>query len=477
MDKRKTASPLVRFAALLIVLALAAILPFGIVAASAGIIPPQYEKTYYAALELKYDRLRSVEGPRVVVIGGSSAAFGIDSKIIEKELGMPCVNFGLYAAFGLKCMLDLSLNGLNKGDIVIITPEYSTQMYSDYIGYSYLLQAWDSRPFVLLGLGRDYYPGLLEALPAHLAEKANFGKNGSPVPQGVYSISAFDEYGDIVYDRSSNTMDGMYSADNLPEISPELVTNSFADMINEYTAAAKKKGAQVWFGFCPVNELAVEQAQGIDKEGFIEALSQKLDCPIISSLDDHIMDAGYFYDSNFHMNNAGMVYNTVLLVNDIKRVRGEMTVTNTVLPNPLGGGASAEVLSSGVFEGLKYNVTPQGVAITGLDETGLTAQSIVVPESIEGLLVYKIEANAFQNCSASVIDLPTGVTVLSASPFKDAKNLTSVYLRSEKLPSVGDSLMNGAPDGAIIYVPSELYGDYVTDYFWANYAGVIEKMP
>ena len=464
-----------RFVCLILALVLVMGVPFAVLAASVAAAPDAYGETYYAALKLKYQRLAETPGSRVVVIGGSSAAFGIDSKIVEQELGIPCVNFGLYAAFGLKCMLDLSLPELNRGDIVVIAPEYSSQMFSDYVGYSYLLQAMEGSPKMYAALGGEYMAGLLESMPSFLSDKRELAATGGLKPSGVYARSAFDSYGDIIYDRPENIMDGMVSGDNLPQIGPEIVTNSFADMINDYTAQARAKGASVYFGFCPVNAFSVELAEDIDLDGFQQALEEKLDCEILSSLDDHILDAGYFYDSNFHMNNAGVVCNTVLLVNDIKRVQGNMTQTATKIPKPVAGSASGEVISSGTEQGFHYDITASGAVITGLDETGLAAQKLTVPSSLGGFAVYKLAAGAFKGCAAEVIEIPECVSVLSAGLFAESANLKKVYLNSEKLPEVGDGLMNGAAEGVQLCVPETLYGDYVTDYFWTRYSDFLCK--
>lgn len=464
-----------RFIALALALMLLAALPFAALTAAYLSAEPQYGKTYYAALPLKFERLIRTPGSRVVVIGGSSAAFGIDSKIVEKELSMPCVNFGLYAAFGLKCMLDLSLQGIHAGDIVVIAPEYSSQMYSDYIGSSYLLQALESAPEICLAFDNKYVAGLLEAMPSHLEEKRGFAENGSPDPQGVYAYSAFDSYGDIIYDRPENMMDSMVSADNLPQIDPSIVTDVFADMINEYVEKAEKKGAKVYFGFCPVNRLSVELAENTDTEGFLSALQEKLKCPVISSMEDHIMDPGYFYDSNYHMNNAGAIFNTVLLVNDIKRIQGQLSPTLTKIPEPVAGSTS-DVLSSGTINGLCYDITADGVVITGLDEAGLQLRKIEIPETIEDTSVYKIANKAFAGCAASEIEIPRTVRVLSGGLFSESKDLKAVYLLSDALPQVGDSMMAGAEKNVRLYVPADIYSDYITDYFWALYAEYLEKI-
>ena len=473
--KKTLSAAFLRLLAFLLALLLVVCTPLAILACCSLRLPEQYGQTYYATMKLKLDRLGDTPGARLVVIGGSSTAFGIDSKIAEAELGMPCVNFGLYAAFGLKVMLDLSLADLHEGDIVVIAPELSSQMYSDYVGYSYLLQALEGRPGMYTRLGGDYVAGFLHALPAYYAEKQRFAREGSPRPEGVYSVGAFDSFGDVVYDRPENIMDGMVAADSLPEIGPELVTDGFAEMINDYVAAASARGASVYFGFCPVNRLAVELTQ-TDPEGLVEVLAEKLDCPVIASLEDHILDPGYFYDSNLHMNNAGMVCNTVLLVNDIKRIRGEMTITHTEIPEPVTGGEVTDVLSSGTFEGFRYDITAQGAVITGLDEGAMTAEHLSVPASVEGFGVYKIGSDAFAGCAAASIEIPACVSVLGAGLFRDAVNLKEVRLLSEKLPEVGDGFLAGAPQDLAVYVPADLYSDYVTDYFWGRYGQWIKAL-
>ncbi len=473
-QKTRKKSSFARFLLLLICALLIAALPLVLAVSIAAAQPEVYADTYYAALKTKYDRLQAVQGEKLVVIGGSSVAFGIDSKIAEQELGRPVVNFGLYAAFGLKCMLDLSLNSLGSGDTVVIAPEMSSQMFSDYVGDEYLLQGCEGRWDMYRALGFSYAKGLLSRLPAHIKAKWDISQNGGVTPTGVYALSAFDSYGDIVYDRPENIMDGMVSEANLPEISADLVSDSFVEMINDYTAQARLRGAQVYFSFCPVNEKSVELAQNIDTDGFLAALEQKLHCPVIASLEDHIMDAGYFYDSNFHMNNDGSIYNTMLLVNDIKRMEGSMTPNQTVIPKPPVSSSNADVLSSGELGGLKYDITAKGAVITGLNEEGLSAGTLDIPAEIENAVVYKINTGAFKNCAATKIILPESISVLGTQLFEGSA-VTQVILNATALPEVGDGLADGAAAGLTVYVPADAYGDYVTDYFWSRYSSILAR--
>ena len=112
MQKIKIAA----IAALLVLSALSVVLlPVAVIL----LTPPAYSHTFVGALDEKVERLASIEGKKAVVIGGSSVAFGIDSALMEEHLGMPVVNFGLYAAIGTKAMLDLAWPHIGAGDTVI----------------------------------------------------------------------------------------------------------------------------------------------------------------------------------------------------------------------------------------------------------------------------------------------------------------------------------------------------------------------
>ena len=105
---------------------------------------PVYSNVFVAALGDKYDRLCSVEEPKLALIGGSSVAFGLDSRLLASHLGREVVNFGLYATLGSKIMLDLSEDGLNEGDIAVFAPELDSQTLSLYFDGRTVWQAIDA---------------------------------------------------------------------------------------------------------------------------------------------------------------------------------------------------------------------------------------------------------------------------------------------------------------------------------------------
>ena len=60
----------------------------------------------YLAAVLEKDRLiRSTPSPKIILVGGSNLAFGIDSRMLRDSLNVNIVNMGLYAKLGLRYML------------------------------------------------------------------------------------------------------------------------------------------------------------------------------------------------------------------------------------------------------------------------------------------------------------------------------------------------------------------------------------
>src|SRR6478672_545894 len=79
----------------------------------------------YIAAVLEKDRLiRSTPSPKIILVGGSNLAFGIDSRMMEDSLHLNVVNMGLYAKLGLRYMLAQVKPYIRRGDVVIIVPEY-----------------------------------------------------------------------------------------------------------------------------------------------------------------------------------------------------------------------------------------------------------------------------------------------------------------------------------------------------------------
>ena len=79
---------------------------------------------YLYEFPVKQRLIAGTPSPKVVVLGGSNVAFGIDSRRMADSLHLPVVNAGLHAGLGLKFIMDANTPLLRKGDVLVIMPEY-----------------------------------------------------------------------------------------------------------------------------------------------------------------------------------------------------------------------------------------------------------------------------------------------------------------------------------------------------------------
>lgn len=453
------------------VLALLLLLPLAL-CLFAFALPCQYGDTFLGELKYKAARLRETEGARIVTVGGSAVAFGQVSGLLEAELpAYSAVNFGMYAALGTEVMLDLSLPYIREGDIVILSPEQNKQTLSDYFNAEAMWQALDGAFWMLADIAPARGEALLGQFPYFAADKCRYSMTGAPQGSGAYARSAFDGYGDIAYaERPANVMPGGADSNMPVSFETDVIAEEFIDAMNEYAAACAKKGAQVYYRFCPVNEAAVEA--GADIDGYYDYLNGRLDFPVLGDPHRSVLAKEWFFDTNFHLNAAGAQLNTLYLVQDIKLALGDTSPTEIEVPAmpslPETETPQRDDSDAACFV---YEAEGSGLRIVGLTAEGLRRERLTVPTHAEGLPVTALSAQTFAgNAAIRTVVLQENIRRIEDGSFAGCAQLARIELRqtSPERCSVGGGLLEGC--GALVYVPADSLADYASDYFWSRYA-------
>ena len=478
---------------------------------------PVYGNTFYGELDDKYDALYSAEGEKIVVVGGSSVAFGYDSKTLSDLFGRPVVNFGLYAALGTKLMLDLSEDAIHEGDIVLLAPELDAETLSLYFNGASTLRALDEKPAMIAGIRRENYPSLLGALWSVAGEKLRYLKDGAPDPDSVYNSRNFNAAGDLVYPRETNAMDGYFDP-TTPIIPDEsTVSPDFLDYLNAYIDRVERRGAKVYFAFCPMNAMALtsrgengeETPLALDAletevgetalsitgvalddvaaarcEAFEAFLSQNLHCDLLGRMTDFVYPPNYFFDTNFHLNETGVEWHTRGIGNLL--YRAETGTDETPLPRmgrlpdlaiPLGDMETVYAVGD-----LRYRLTISGTfAAVGLSDAGAGKETVVLPPSIT---VYDAKLDRELTCPVASIaeEAFSGATRLQRVVIGDESRMRLIDARAFADSSVselylfcpvanftaGKNMLGGARAGFKIRVGSAVYPDYDADYCWGE---------
>ena len=382
-------------------------------------LPAQYSNTFVGELPPKRALLAAEsDKPRLILVGGSAAAFGVDSALLARELpDYQPVNFGLYAALGTRVMLDLSIKELRPGDLVVIMPEQQRQALSDTVGADTFWQAVDGDFSALACLhARDFGP-LLGAFPRFAGAKFRYFLTGAPSPDGVYRRGSFNAVGDH---------------------------------------------------FPPMNVLAVANAEDIDT--YADYLQSQLTAPLAGDPHACVMDAGWFYDTNFHLNVSGKTVFTRQLIRDLKAVLGDTSSTEIALPAMPARRIQTDTEAANNSDAAYFTWESDRLVVNA---AGRGRRTLTVPGEVDGRPVTALASDTFAGCSTlEKLTIQQNITALPDGLFVQCPALQEITLTQPDPArlSVGQALLDGAPAFCRIRVPAVSYTSYCLSYAWSPYA-------
>lgn len=275
-------------------------------------IPAQYSDNYNASLIDKVNRLETIDKPKIILVGNSNLAYGIDSQMIEEAIGMPVVNLGLHGGLGNKFLERIALLKINKDDLIIIC-------HSDYSDKDELKQAdlawitlenhWELWKIPDIKMWTE----LLPAMPDYTfnALSLYWSGRGNHSSDEIYARKAFNIYGDNISYRES----GQYEIEEgtVPKISNECVKR-----INKLNTYCNMTGAKLVIAGYPIM-IGKSVNDREEYVAFQKELEKRMECEVISDYTDYFYTVDYFYDGCYHMTNEGAAIRTAQLINDIER--------------------------------------------------------------------------------------------------------------------------------------------------------------
>lgn len=143
------------FIALPLGLLLAGAIYFGLFFLQLGVPTAQWA-WLHEIIALKQNAANAITKPKLLIVAGSSALYGINAEEIERQTGFPTVNFGTNAALGPAYTLHITKQICRPGDTVLLAFEYEPYLMGDATG------AVADELFIhyVLGNDRDYVRSL-----------------------------------------------------------------------------------------------------------------------------------------------------------------------------------------------------------------------------------------------------------------------------------------------------------------------------
>ena len=436
---------------------------------NAFVLPSVYGDTFLGEMKEKIKLLKETDGKRIILIGGSSVPFGVKSSLIEENIAnYKVINFGMYASLGSNVMLDFAKARINQDDIVIFMPEQNVQTLSMYYNGKALWQALDGDFSSFWLLNHDTRQRMYGDLYSFSQEKFKFTfQNKLDLGDTIYQKSSFEKHGDIkeglanyniMYDQVDPTMNITFD-ENFDE--------NFLSYVNDFASYVRSKGAHMYYRFAPMNQKAIEDESTLDH--YYEVLQDKLELDILGNPHDAILDSEWFYDTNFHLNDAGRIMNTKQLIKDIKLTLDDTSRTEIEDPEKpvIPEDENTKDGDNSDVDCFTYEEKEDYYVITSLLNE---KEDIVVPYRYNGKKVIAFSADVFASHKRiKTIRIQDNIRYLYDYSFNGCSALERIYLDNLNPSSINVSgnLLDGC--NADIYVPKEAYSKYIQSYVFGAY--------
>lgn len=276
-----------------------------------------FHMSYQSLIQDKYRMLMDTNTPKIIIVSGSSSAFGLNQKMLEdaSEGKYKVVNLGLHAGFGRLFYSELTKANINKGDIVLVGYEYGWQYGFDSFDQDLIMTGIDSDIEIYARVPFQKWPDIIGYLFKY-AEKKNLFHTS---PSVIYSREAFDsETAQMIMERSTTTEYTVeeYGTVNIPE--NVVITDETIDYLVDFKEYVEEKGADIYFIAPPVAADGITcDYSAFDRLKSIE--EERIGIPYISNPRDYIFPCEWMFNTVYHCNSVGKKVRMELLIEDLKK--------------------------------------------------------------------------------------------------------------------------------------------------------------
>lgn len=288
---------------------------------------PISDDHYMKAILDKHARLKTTPSPKIVLIGDSNLAFGLNSRLLEQKASMAVVNVGLYSSLGLRYQLNEVLPYVGPGDILVVSPVYQN-LFGDYldgaegrlgellvaspehIGYFSTWEQYESLMLSVVGIRNT---------KSYMLSMINLVRHGSlrsPFTGHEVRRSHFNEYGDYVAHLG---LESTIDMENLSILSPFHAddVDGVIEALNQFHKDVIQRGAQAVLLYPPISTYHYEK----QKDRLNDLHGRFLDevtVPIPATPGDYSFPSDYFFDTAYHLNAVGREERTRRVISNLQ---------------------------------------------------------------------------------------------------------------------------------------------------------------
>ena len=276
--------------------------------------PQLRDENMLAAFDQKEWSARQHDGPIVILTGGSNVAYAMDSQRLSESLDRECYNLSLHAGLGLKFMLDHAASVADRGDCVVIFPEYEHFLGGYHGGRELVALTTDVSPRSATLLDADHrirmFPDWLIYQSSKLCRRTGLLHN--PPTSPAYHRDSFSERGDAV---AHWHLDAAPIIDVPLEKDAQSIDANAIAFLQSFVAEAKRRGISCVI-MPPVHKRESFENRKPTIEAIAAALEEK-DIGFAVPCESYAFPDDNFFDSPYHLLADGVAKRTELVAADL----------------------------------------------------------------------------------------------------------------------------------------------------------------
>ncbi|MEQ2541901.1 hypothetical protein WMO27_11210 [Lachnospiraceae bacterium CLA-AA-H183] len=278
-----------------------------------------FYSSYQSLIQDKYRILMETNEPKIIIVAGSSSAFGINQDMLEQTCGYKVVNLGLHADFGFFFISELSKANINEGDIILLGYEYNWPR--DYaftrINENLVMSGIDDNIEMYTKIPFNKWPYFIGNIFKYAETKNKYID-----ATGTYSRESFNsETGQMILPRNSQ-IEYNPEIHNSIDLTNIVISEESEKYLKEYKNYVENKKAKVYFIAPPVLEDSIENDYAWFD--YLKEVEEKtIGISYISNPREYVFPSKLMFDTIYHCNSEGERVRTELLIEDLKRANIE----------------------------------------------------------------------------------------------------------------------------------------------------------
>jgi hypothetical protein len=275
-----------------------------------------------AAIMDKHEALQKIKIEKIIFVGGSNLSFGLDSKKIIETYKKPVINMGVHAGIGLEYIINDVKVYVNRGDVVVLVPEYENFYTDNFYGEMELVSVlFDIDPEGKKYLDAKQWEHLFKYIPTYSAKKIKnyiptlFRKSTLTTEIDIYDRRSFNEFGDAYIHWALPNQNYMPSKRNsgAEKINPEVIA-----FIKDFKKYVENKGAKLVILPPVIERQFYNNHDKMINE--IEAALAENNIGFMVKPDTYKFSKDYFFNSYYHLNKKGVDKRTEMVIGNLEPV-------------------------------------------------------------------------------------------------------------------------------------------------------------